>query len=100
MAAMKQIIAAIFIGLTALPVTAFAGQAEVRDVALSNNCPPKKVEIYKQQLGTDGEVVYRVQCNVPKTTGDNGGTPPNDTIMISCRQNLCAFVRSLPSGSK
>lgn len=97
---MRFLVTTIFIVSMALPAIAFAGQAEVREVALSNNCAPKKVEIYKQELGADGEVVYRIQCNLPKTTGDSGGAPPNDTILVSCHQNLCAFVRALPSGSK
>ncbi|MBV8061344.1 MAG: hypothetical protein JO126_04140 [Alphaproteobacteria bacterium] len=97
---MKYLIVAIFIAMSALPTAAFAGQAEVRDVAISNNCSPKKVEVYKQVLGADGETIYRIQCNIAKVTGDNGGTPQQDTILVTCKQNMCEFLRAMTGEKK
>jgi hypothetical protein len=74
--------------------SAEAGQAEVRDVALSNNCPPKKIEIFRQSLGADGTTIYQVQCVLPKIVGttDSAAKPP-DGILVSCKQNMCDMLR-------
>jgi hypothetical protein len=95
--AVMRFITAILFALIVLTATglAWAGQAEVRDVAIANNCPPKKIEVYKQSLGADGDTVYQVQCVLPKTVGaaaDNGTTPP-DALLIDCKQNLCDLLR-------
>ena len=66
----------------------WAGQAEVRDVAIANNCPPKKVEVYQHAIGADGETIYRVTCTLPKVVGE-ATAPAADALMISCVQNLC-----------
>lgn len=93
---MRFFITAIFFALMlGLCGAAQAGQAEVRDVAIANNCPPKKIEVYQQELGENGNTVYRVQCTMPKTVGAaNTTAKPPDTLLISCKQNLCDMLRS------
>lgn len=87
-----------FIG-SSCPV--WAGQAEVRDVALANNCPPKKIEVYKQSLGADGETLYQVQCTLSKTVGTaDPGTKPADAILVSCKLNLCEMTRMVTLDKK
>ena len=84
---------------------ALAGQAEVRDVALANNCAPKKIEVYKSALGAGGDIVYRAQCALPKavgaasTEGGEQGKPP-DGLLIRCVQNLCQMLRPVAIDAK
>jgi len=88
----------LFFALTFLlaATRAEAGQAEVRAEALANNCPPKKIEIYKQQLGSSGKTVYQVQCTLPKVVGKTDtDTKPPDAIFIACDQTLCAMTRAV-----
>ncbi len=96
-------IIAIFFLLAALCTSggAHAGQAEVRDVALGNNCAPKKIEVYQQALGADSVSIYRVQCTLPKTVGaaDSAAKPP-DAILVTCRQSLCDMLRPTMSDDK
>src|SRR5882757_200670 len=92
---MKLIMALLFVLISLVAsLPAQAGQAEVRDVALSNNCPPKKIEVYKQVMGGGGQTIYQVQCVLPKTVGkaEDGAKPP-DALLVSCEQNLCAALR-------
>jgi hypothetical protein len=88
-----------FILIHSLP--AYAGQAEVRDVAIGNNCPPKKIEVYHQELGANGDTVYRVQCTLPKTVGDTDKeAKPPDAILVTCEQNLCEMLRPVALDKK
>ena len=91
MAVMKFITAIFFVCIfLAFSDRAEASQAEVRDVAISNNCPPKKIEIFQQSLGVGGSTIYRVQCVLPKTVGKTEGeAKPPDALLINCVQNLC-----------
>jgi hypothetical protein len=95
MALMKFIIAILFASFILVSAgRAEAGQAEVRDVALANNCPPKKIEIYQQPLNENGNTIYQVQCVLPKTVGASDNTAkPADGILISCKQNMCDMLR-------
>ena len=91
-------LAAVMLALGA--AQAHAGQAEVRDVARLNNCPPKKIEVYQQALGAMGETIWRVECVLPKTVGTASATPTANAILIGCVQNLCEFLRPVESGGK
>ena len=86
--------------ILALPSPAFAGQAEVRDVARVNNCPPKKIEVYQQILGDAGETVYRVECVLPKVVGGDKDAPQPSAMLISCVQNLCIMLRPIADTKK
>jgi hypothetical protein len=92
-----RFMAAILFALTILAAgKAEASLAEVRDVALNNNCQPKKIEVYKQSLGSEGRIIYRVQCALPKTVGPapEGDLKPPDALLVMCNQNLCSPMRS------
>jgi hypothetical protein len=80
---------------------AHAGQAEVRAVAIDNNCPPKKIEIYKQALGATNGTIYRVQCVLPKTVGAADNAPkPLDAILVNCQQSMCDMLRPIEMDKK
>lgn len=92
---MKFVPAILFVLMSMLASpSAQAGQAEVRDVAISNNCPPKKIEVYRQVMGAGGGTVYQVQCTLPKTVGKtDGDAKPPDALLVSCDMNLCSALR-------
>ncbi len=82
---------------TALP--AWAGQPEARAVALMNNCPPKKIEVFQNSLGSMGKTLYQVTCTMPKTTDKDAPAGP-DALLISCDGTLCDLVRPLEADKK
>lgn len=75
-----------------------ADQAQAKEVARLNNCPPKKIEVYQQTLGTQGQTIYRVDCNMPKGKGED--TPTANALLINCDESLCELLRPLPPDSK
>jgi hypothetical protein len=77
---------------------AYAGQSEAREVARLNNCPPKKIEVVQNFLGSAGKTVYRVTCNLPKTTEEGAGGP--DAVLIGCDQTLCTLMRPVSTEKK
>lgn len=79
---------------------ALAGQAEVREVALNNNCTPKKIEVFQQQMGDSGQTTYRVTCVVPKAVGLTEGSVPADSILVACTYNLCQYLQAFATSSK
>jgi hypothetical protein len=78
---------------------ASAGQAEAREAARMNNCPPKKIEILQNFLGSEGKTVYQVTCNLPKTTGSESASGP-DAVLIGCDQSLCELMRPVAADKK
>jgi len=100
MAAMKNIAAILFILITlGLASLAHAAtQADAREIARINNCPPKKIDVYQQSLGPNGETIFRVDCLMPKSQGDTG--PTADALLIKCDQTLCTLLRPLTSEKK
>lgn len=77
------------------PAADAADLPQAREIARINNCPPKKVEVYQQTMGSSGETLYRVTCTLPKTVGDIPGTLPPDSVLIRCENTLCTFNRAL-----
>lgn len=75
-----------------------ADQAQAKEVARINNCAPKKVEVYKQSLGSQGQTLYRIECNVPKSKGDSA--PGATALLVGCDESLCQLMRPLPPDSK
>lgn len=75
-----------------------ASAAQAREVARLNNCPPKKIEVFQQTLGKDGETVYRVACNLPKSKDTNEATAAStaSTLLIACNGDLCTLLRAVP----
>lgn len=100
MAVMKYMTAIFFIALSmGIPQTAHASsEPDAREVARINNCLPKKVDVYQETLGPEGETVYRVECNMPKTA--DGSSPGADALLISCQDNLCTLLRPISSEEK
>ncbi|MFA5041363.1 MAG: hypothetical protein WC464_07000 [Bdellovibrionales bacterium] len=77
---------------------AYAGQSEAREVARLNNCPPKKIEVVKNYLGSTGKTIYQISCTLPKMTSEDAGGP--DAILIGCHQTLCTLIRPLSAEKK
>lgn len=69
----------------------WADQSEAKEIARNNNCPPKKIDVFQQSLGQEGQTIYRVQCNVPKTADASTAGP--DELLIGCRDTLCELLR-------
>jgi hypothetical protein len=77
-----------------VPNPTLAAVADAREVARINNCLPKKIEVYRQTLGLEGKTVYRIACNMPKTT-DAEAAPTADSILVNCRGSLCELMRTI-----
>ncbi len=84
--------------LLSLSVAHAAEQSQAREVARLNNCPPKKIEVFQNSLGTEGKTIYRVQCVMPKAAGEEAQGP--DTLLIACDSSLCEIVRPTKLESK
>ena len=78
---------------------AHADQPEAREVARLNNCNPKKIEVFQNQLGNEGKIIYQITCNLPKTTGSDSPTGP-DALLVGCDSSLCEMIRPLASDKK
>ncbi len=89
----------IFCGLFFLVAPAYAGQPEAREVARINNCAPKKIDVYQNELGREGKTIYQVTCNMPKTADKDSTTGP-DALLIGCDDNLCELIRPLSLENK
>jgi len=98
MAVMRFVAAIFFISLFASGAAHAADQAQAKEVARINNCPPKKIEVYQQTLGADGKTIYRVDCNMPKSSDDS--VKGADALLISCDQSVCEMLRPLQGDSK
>ena len=97
---MKFVTAILFFCVVLVSHHATAGNAEVRDVALINNCKPKKIEVYTQSIGADGDTIYRVQCDIPKAVGTDPKAVTSDAILVSCQLNLCSLLRQVTMEKK
>ncbi len=78
----------------------WAGTAEARETARLNNCPPKKIEVYRQTMGEAGETVYRIECNLPKMVDTTLNGPQANAMLVSCVNTLCHAMRALESEKK
>lgn len=76
-----------------------AGTSDAREVARINNCPPKKVEVYQQSLGIEGNTVYRIECNLPKAKNENAPKTA-DAVLIQCTGSLCSLLRPINTENK
>jgi hypothetical protein len=84
----------------ASPLTAHADMPEAKEVARINNCPPKKIEVYQQSLGSEGKTIYRVECTLPKTVGGDGSAPKASALLISCDDTICTLLRPVMNEKK
>ncbi len=99
--AVMRIVTAIFlfaVGLGIAHSALAADQAQAKEVARLNNCPPKKIEVFSQTLGIDGKTVYHVDCNMPKSKSE--GAPTASAMLISCDESICEMLRAIPPESK
>jgi len=96
--AVMRFMAAIFFALTLLgaaaPAWADINQVEAGEVARNNNCPPKKIQVFQQSVGSEGGTIYRVDCNLPKMA-DANAPKGADALLINCKKNLCALLRPM-----
>lgn len=78
-----------------------ASSADAREVARLSNCQPKKVDVYNHTLGGGGTTIYRVDCNIPKTSGtEASGNKPPEALLISCVGSLCNLLRPVAATEK
>jgi len=89
---LKSFVTFIFVLLCA--GSAYAGQPEAREVARINNCPPKKIDVYQNVVGSADKVIYQVTCTLPKTTGQDATAGP-DALLITCDQTICELLRPI-----
>jgi hypothetical protein len=73
---------------------AHAGQPEARELARTNNCTPKKIDVFQNAVGGTGKTIYQVTCNLPKTTDKDSAVGP-DALLISCDMSLCEVLRPI-----
>ncbi|MDR3423630.1 MAG: hypothetical protein P4M13_00930 [Alphaproteobacteria bacterium] len=78
---------------------AHADQPEAREVARLNNCSPKKIEVSQNLLGSEGETVYLVTCDLPKTVSADKASGP-DAVLIGCEESLCELIRPVSTDKK
>lgn len=94
---------AIFFALAALCFAGIAqadtAQVQAREVARINNCVPKKIAVYQQTVGPEGDTIYRVDCTVAKATNENA-KPGADALLIDCQAGTCSLLRPLAAESK
>lgn len=90
----------LILGLALLAASpAYAGQAEARDVARLNNCVPAKIDVYQNQLGSEGKTVYLVTCTLPKATDKDAPANAPNALLVACDQSLCEMLRAVaPEG--
>lgn len=89
----------ILLGLLCLSPQSLAAAADAREIARLNNCTPKKIEVYKQTLGTNGSTTYKVDCTLAKSKDDGGAKAP-DAVLVGCMGNLCELMRPISSSDK
>jgi hypothetical protein len=93
----KLLIVAVITVFNIAPAHA-ADQAQARQVALLNNCTPKKITVYQQSLGSQGETIYRIDCNMPKASDDSAKAA--SALLVSCDESICQMLRPLPPDTK
>lgn len=99
MLGMRLFLILILAGTLTCADLAFAGSSDAREVARLNNCNPKKIEVFSQSLGPDSPTIYRVECNMPKTTKE-ASPQAADAVLIQCNGALCDMLRPVSKESK
>jgi len=87
------------IGLILSSSQSLAANADAREIARINNCTPKKIEVFKQTLGANGNTIYRVECIVAKSKDENAAKTA-DAMLVGCQGSLCEIVRPVSSSEK
>ncbi len=89
----------LFVLFSLTPCAARAGQAEAREVARLNNCLPAKIEVFSQSLGPDSQTIYRIDCTMPKTSGESSA-PAATALLVRCNGALCDLLRTISDNEK
>lgn len=65
------------------PAMAHAGQAEAKAAAREANCPPGKVQVLSQTVGSGSQTVFKITCTGMK----------NMYVLVQCREELCVALQ-------
>lgn len=100
MASMKYMAAIFFVTIIVGSVqsAAASSQSDAREVARINNCPPKKIEVFQQSLGSEAQTIYQVECTMPKVTGESA--QGSDALLIGCQDSMCTLLRPITLDKK
>jgi hypothetical protein len=91
-----RLLPALVLVLLSYVSSAQATTAEAREVARLYNCSPKKIEVMRSLLGAPSQTLYRVDCNMPKVSGDAGGGATAESVLVKCEGSLCEMIRAVP----
>jgi hypothetical protein len=83
---------AFFLFVCLLPLSAFAGTAEVKELARNYNCQVTEIVPTGTQTGEEDSMTYRVGCALPDTVSAED-KKANSSLVIKCSGSLCALVK-------
>ncbi|HUY67883.1 MAG TPA: hypothetical protein VMV79_01105 [Alphaproteobacteria bacterium] len=81
----------------ALPAHADLAQVQAGELAMANNCPPKKIDVYRASIGSGDSTTYKVECTMPKVTDPNA-PKGNGALLIRCDGELCQILDPMAAG--
>ncbi|MBY0429071.1 MAG: hypothetical protein K2Q32_07620 [Alphaproteobacteria bacterium] len=82
----------LLIFILAIPIPAFAGTAEAKDLAKSMNCTVKNIVVAGKSSGENSATTYKVDCDIP-TTASDAEKKANGTLLIKCEYTLCTLLK-------
>lgn len=82
----------IFILLLALPLPAFAGMAEARDLARSQNCQVTAIVPVAMETGAGADTTYKVTCQLAGQMSEEL-KKANGTLFVRCEAALCWVLK-------
>jgi hypothetical protein len=80
------------IALLLLPLPAFAGMAEAKDLARNYNCQVQGINLVGQETGIDGRSLYEVTCSLPSSASEDD-RKANGKLLIACNGGLCSITK-------
>ncbi|MDX1922297.1 MAG: hypothetical protein SFW65_04100 [Alphaproteobacteria bacterium] len=78
--------------LLALPLPAFAGMAEAKDLAKTLNCQVKAIVVANKSSGENFETTYKVDCELPQSASAEE-KKANGTMLIKCEAAMCSLLK-------
>lgn len=78
--------------LFALPLPAFAGMAEAKDLAKTLNCQVKAIVVANKSSGENFETTYKVDCDLPQSASAEE-KKANGTMLIKCEAAMCSLLK-------
>ncbi|NDE91276.1 MAG: hypothetical protein EB059_09120 [Alphaproteobacteria bacterium] len=82
----------LIITLLALPLPAFAGIAEAKDLAKALNCTVKNIVLADKSAGENSTTTYKVDCDVPASASE-ADKKANGTLLIKCEYAMCSLLK-------